>query len=109
MAPRFQPPDSAKAVGERLRLIRIAYGVVQGEKAELGQSEMARRCDIGVQAWNMAENGHNRIGIDNAMRLSRKTGVSLDYIYFGQGAGLPHALAVEIERLLETSRSGKRA
>lgn len=109
MAPRFQRPDIPKAIGERLALIRIAYGKVQGFPGEMSQSEMARRCEIGIAAWNNAETGDNRMGLDNAIKLSRKTGVSLDYIYFGQSAGLPHAIAVEIEKLLASSRSGRRA
>jgi transcriptional regulator with XRE-family HTH domain len=91
--------DSPDAIGERLRLIRRAYSALQHREKEMGQSEFARLCGIGIAAWNNAETGDNRIGIDNAMAVCRRTGVSLDFIYFGERAGLPHALAVEMERI----------
>ena len=92
-------PDSAEAIGERLRLIRIAYGTAQGHDREMSQAEVCRLTGVGRQAWNNAETGDNRIGIDNAMSIVRSIGVSLDYIYFGDRRGLPHALAVEIDKL----------
>jgi len=104
-APRL---DSPKAIGERLGLIRRAYGVLQRREREISQSEFARTCGIGISAWNNAETGDNRIGIDNAMAVVRRTGASLDFIYFGERAGLPHALAIEIERL-EKAGLAKRA
>ncbi len=41
----------------------------------------------------------HRIGLDNAMALCRATGVTLDYIYFGNSSALPYALAIEINKL----------
>jgi hypothetical protein len=35
------------------------------------------------QAWNNAETGDNLIGIANAMKLCRATGVTLGWIYRG--------------------------
>lgn len=98
--------DTARAIGERLKLVRLAYAAVQGRV--ISQSEMARLTGVGIAAWNNAETGDNRLGLDNAMKVSRTTGVSLDYIYFGERAGLPHALAVELEKL-ENPKAGKRA
>jgi transcriptional regulator with XRE-family HTH domain len=92
-------PESNAAIGTRLRSIRLAYGVMQKRERPMSQAEFARLCNIGAAAWNNAETGDNRIGIDAAMSVVRRTGVSLDYIYFGNPAGLPHALAVEIEKL----------
>jgi len=103
-----QEPDSNEEIGKRLRLIRIAYGRVQGRQREISQAEFARLCKITPSAWNNAETADNRIGIDGAMGIARRTGVSLDYIYFGERAGLPHAMAIEIERL-EAAKSAKRA
>jgi transcriptional regulator with XRE-family HTH domain len=73
----------------------------------MSQSEFARFCGIGIAAWNNAETGDNRIGLDNAIAITKRTGVSLDYIYFGQRAYVPHGLAVEIERL--ENQASKRA
>lgn len=95
------PPqsESPKAIGRRLALLRRAYSALQRRDREMSQSEFARLCGIGISAWNNAETGDNRIGIDNAMKVVRRTGVSLDFIFFDQRAGLPHALAVEIDKL----------
>lgn len=104
------PPrtDSPTAIGERLQLIRRAYSAVQHREKDMSQSEFARLCGIGIPAWNNAETGDNRIGLDNAMAVCRRTGVSLDFIYRGERAGLPHALAVAIENL-ERVDEAKRA
>lgn len=93
---KFQTP---KQIGERLRLIRIAYGRVIGMQKELGQSELARMCDFGVSAWNNSETGDARIGIDNAIKLRRVTGASLDYIYDDDASKMPHDLMRAIEAL----------
>jgi transcriptional regulator with XRE-family HTH domain len=92
-----------------MRFIRIAYGTVQGYKREMSQAEIARLCGINRQAWNNAETGDSRLGLDNAMALSRQTGVTLDYLFFGNRAGLPHLIAVEIERLEREEGTKKRA
>jgi transcriptional regulator with XRE-family HTH domain len=84
-------PDLRNEMGQRLRLTREALG--------LSQAELCRRVGISPAAWNNAETGDNRIGIDNAMLLCRTVGVTLDWIYQGHRGGLPQKLAVEIERL----------
>lgn len=94
-------PDKAAFVAERLRLIRRAYSVVQRHSPPISQSEFARLCGIGIAAWNNAETGDNRIGLDNAIALRRKTGATLDFIFCDDASGLPHFLAVEIARLQE--------
>lgn len=99
-------PDSNEAISARLVLLRRAYSIVQGYTREMSQSEFARACGIGVQAWWNAENGY-RIGLSNAMKVRTRTGVSLDFIYFDNRNGLPHAIAVAIEKIekLEKPRS----
>jgi transcriptional regulator with XRE-family HTH domain len=105
---RDSRPDSPQAIGKRLRLIRIAYGVVQGRIKELSQAEFCRLCDITTQAWNNAETGDNRIGLDSAMAVWSRTGADLNYIYGGERAGLPLTLGGVIEKL-EKGRSSKHA
>jgi len=92
-------PDSPLAIGARLRLIRLAYGVVQGRSREMSQAEFARLCGINPAAWNNAETGDNRIGIDSAKAIKRRTRVGLNYIFDGDLDDLPHSLAVEIQKL----------
>jgi transcriptional regulator with XRE-family HTH domain len=87
-----KPVDSSNEIGHRLRFTREALG--------LSQAELCRRTGISPAAWNNAETGDNRIGIDNAMSLCRATGVTLDWIFLGHRGGLPQKLAVDIERLV---------
>jgi transcriptional regulator with XRE-family HTH domain len=92
-------PESVEAIAERLRLIRLAYGRVQGYAREMSQVEFARLVEMSKAAWNNAETGDNRIGLDNAMSIYRRIGVTLEYIYFGNPRLMPHALMTEIEKL----------
>jgi transcriptional regulator with XRE-family HTH domain len=102
-------PDSIDAISDRLRLIRIAYSYAQGRDREMTQVEFSALAGISKQAWNNAETGDSRIGVDAAMAVTRRTGVPLDYIYFGNLSGLPHAIAVEIEKLERARELKKRA
>jgi transcriptional regulator with XRE-family HTH domain len=88
--------DSHQQIGERLRVTREALG--------LSQAELCRRTGIRPAAWNNAETGDNRIGIDGATALCKTTGVTLDWIFLGHRGGLPQKLAVEIERLMRKRR-----
>ncbi len=88
----------------RLRLIRLAYGIVQKREKPMGQAEFARLCGITPPALNNAETGDNRIGIDAAMSVVRHTGVGLNYIYFGNPADLPHVFAVAIEKIEKSQK-----
>ena len=101
-------PDSNEAIGARLRLIRLAYGLLQDPLHPMSQAEFSRLCGINRQAWNNAETGDNRIGLDSALAVKRRTGIGLNYIYDGDLRDLPHAIAIEIARL-ETKRPAKRA
>ena len=89
-------PDNHLEVAQRLRLTRQALG--------LSQAELCRRTGIGPAAWNNAETGDNRMGVDNAMELCRATGVTLDWIFLGHRGGLPQKLAVDIEKLMKKRR-----
>jgi hypothetical protein len=61
------------------------------------------------QAWNNAETGDNLIGIANAMKLCRATGVTLDWIYRGVRSNLPRLIANEKARARKrTARSRRR-
>jgi transcriptional regulator with XRE-family HTH domain len=95
-APR---PDSAKAVGIRLRLIRLAYGMLQGHIKPISQKDFSALCGANRQAWNNAETGDSRIGLDAALGIRKRTGVGLNYIYEGDQRDLPHAFAVAIAKL----------
>jgi hypothetical protein len=101
MASRSATESSTPAVAERLRLLR--------EALEIDQAEICRQTGIGTSAWNNAETGDNRIGVDNAMKLRKRYSIGLDYIYAGDYGVLPSELATKIGRLNAPQRGSKRA
>lgn len=82
---------TARAVGERLRLIRQAMG--------MSQAELCRTLNILPQTWNNFEKGVNRIKPPDAFKVRKLTGATSDYIYFGDTRGMPFDLMQEIERI----------
>lgn len=96
LAPRV---DSNEAIGKRLRLIRIAYGRLQGFKKEMTQAEIARRLGKERQDWHNAESGYSRIGLDFALAIFHKIGADLMFIYKDNRLLLPAALSAEIEKI----------
>jgi transcriptional regulator with XRE-family HTH domain len=64
-------------VSQRLLALREAYGY--------SQSRMASMIGVSAAAWNNWESRRKRIAIDAAMALCEKTGVTLDWIYRGEG------------------------
>ena len=104
-------PDNHLEVAQRLRLTRQALGLSQAElcrRTGIGRQAAVllwnRLTGIGPAAWNNAETGDNRMGVDNAMELCRATGVTLDWIFMGHRGGLPQKLAVDIEKLMKKRR-----
>jgi transcriptional regulator with XRE-family HTH domain len=73
-------------IGTRLKALRDALGYEARAFCEI----------IGIfeQAWNNYEHGRRRIGIDEAMKVVTKTGVSLDWIY----RGLEHTLPLYVAK-----------
>src|SRR5688572_27378580 len=85
-------PESKKAVGERLRLTRLALGFES-------QVEICRRISDEPnypQLWNNWEKGRERLSIDNAVVLVRLFRLTLDWIFLGDDSGLPFKLADRI-------------
>ena len=89
-------PDSVDAVGERLRLTREASGY-PGRK----QAEFARFVQISENAWNHYELGRRLIPPHEALKLRRKVGASLDWIYNGDQDGNSARLNTGLARLRE--------
>lgn len=77
-----------KAVGERLTQLRESYG--------MKQAEFCRWTGFSTQAWNNYERGYRLINLDQAMKLWRITGATLDWIYRGDPSGLPFRLASKL-------------
>ncbi len=92
-------------MGPRLRLIRLAYGRVQGRTRDISQAEFGRLCGISGPTWNNVEQGLNRIGIDNAIAVYQRTGAPLDYIFLGEKRHLPLDLGTEIAKIEAEAQS----
>jgi transcriptional regulator with XRE-family HTH domain len=84
-------PTTTMEVADRLRLTR--------EALRLKQAALCRMTGISTSAWNNAETGDARIGVDNAIVLCQTTGVTLDWIFRGVRAGLPHPILERIREL----------
>ena len=83
---------SNAALAARLILLREVLGYSGRGK----QAKFASWVGIPETTWNNYERGKTRIRDANLYRLIRKTGVTSDWIYFGDSGGLP----VKIARLL---------
>ncbi|CAH1671889.1 helix-turn-helix transcriptional regulator [Chelatococcus asaccharovorans] len=59
----------------------------------MAQVQFAQMVGLTQQSWNNYERGRRRIDLDQAFRLCAVTGVTLDWIYFGDRSGLPLRLA----------------
>jgi transcriptional regulator with XRE-family HTH domain len=81
----------AQEVARRLLVSRIAL--------KLTQARLCEATGISPQAWNNAQRGAARIGVDLAIRLCDETGLTLDWIYRGIRRGLPDGILEEIARL----------
>lgn len=79
------------SIARRIKLTREALG--------LSQAEICRRTGITPPAWNNYEMARGRPDLDPAFAISRVTGVSLDWIYFGTERLLPAAVVEGIRRI----------
>lgn len=87
-------PSRNIAVGKRLRLARLAFGVDS-------QGKFAEAAGLRANAYNMWETGENYPGLDNAIKLcDRHAGLSLDWIFRGKLEGMPNWLSNAIAGLM---------
>lgn len=68
-------------IGERLRATREALG--------LDQRSLCRAIDIGESAYNQYEKGARPLTIGPAIKMCRRFGLTLDWLYRGDPSGLP--------------------
>ena len=80
--------EGHRSISIRLKRTRQAFG--------LSQAKWCQLVGITPSAWNNYEYGTNRISIDQALKICRATGISLDWIYRGLRAGLPYELACKL-------------
>ena len=100
MAPRIDP-ESVAACAERLRITR--------EALKLSQAEICRQTKIHASAWNNAETGDNRLVYDNALKLCRRYGLTLDWLMRGDIRQIPAELAKKIAEVEAGGAVSKRA
>ena len=79
------------AIGERLRLTREAMG--------LSQAKFALRAGVSPIAYDQYERGKMQPAIDQAIKIRDAHGLTLDWIYLGDGSGLKAGLSDAIEKL----------
>jgi DNA-binding XRE family transcriptional regulator len=95
--------DSYEAIAARLRLLREAWGY--GDRR---QADFARWVEIRETAWNNYEKGNRLIPPHQALKLSAKTGATLNWIYGGEETDNKPVLQEKLARLRsEQARSRK--
>lgn len=81
------PDRGVAAIAARLQSARRALGY--------NQRELCALTEIATNTYNQWERGRGRPELDEAIKL-RKIGLTLDWIYLGDPAGLPHSLALKL-------------
>lgn len=69
-------------IAERLVLLRNAHN-------QPSQAAFARWVGISPQTLNNYEGAYSRLSLDAAMKITSRTRVTLDWLYFGDTGGLP--------------------
>lgn len=75
---------------------------------KLNQSSFARLIGISPPAFNNYLATARRPDIEVAIQIQAKTGATLDWLYLGERAGLPSALAQKLPDLSAPARKGER-
>ncbi len=88
MAEPPREPTRVHEVAARLRITRLAL--------KLTQRRLCQLTGLSTSAWNNAETGDSRIGVDSAILLCQATGITLDWIYRGSRVGLPTGISEAI-------------
>lgn len=92
-APSERTPQ---AIGRRLKAAR--------EALDLSQAELCRRTRIKPNTYNQWEKGA-RPQLDEAYKLVDELGYTLDFIYLGDTARLPHEIVIA---MMEPNPAGAR-
>lgn len=83
--------DSKALIGLRLRRIREHFGINES------QESFGRRFGVEKTAWSNYETGARPLPVHVADRICHNLGLSLDWIYRGNGVAIPPALLSKIE------------
>lgn len=95
--------ESREAISARLRLTRRAL--------DFNQADWCRFVGIAPNTWNQYEKATspNRISLEEALKVARKTGVGLDWIYRGEEAMLPKRVADALDRLRDEDAAPRKS
>lgn len=63
---------------------------------ELTPAELCRVIDISESRWSNYTTGDRKITLEIANKLCDEFGLTLDWIYRGNPAGLPHAIRIKL-------------
>lgn len=85
-------------VGRRIKVLRLAF--------EHSQSSLARHLNMSPNAISQMESGISRPATDVEIRLKAAFGLTIDWVRFGEMAGMPPEL---IRRIEEVSRAISKA
>lgn len=81
------------AIGRRLRALRLVLGK--------DQKHMSALAGVTPQAWSNWENGIRRPSPDQIYKLATSTGITADWVYYGDRSGLPVRIADGLSSLDE--------
>ena len=79
------PRSQIEEIAARLLAAREALGI--------GPAELCRRTGISPNTYSQWESAKGRPSLDEAMKLCRVLGYTLDWIYLGNPSGLPDRIA----------------
>lgn len=91
MAKSTPPQSEVDQIAARLKIGRTALG--------LSPADLCRLTKIRPNTYSQWENAKGRPRLDEAKLLRKHLGYTLDWIYEGDPAGLPHSLAAKIAAL----------
>ena len=83
--------NSLKAIADRLKLTREGIGI--------SAAELCRQIGCKPNRWSQYESADRKITVEVADRLCDEYGLTLDWIYRGNPAGLPHGLRMKIRQV----------
>lgn len=83
--------DTLKSLALRLKTTR--------EALDLSAADLCRQIDCKPNRWSQYEGGERKITLEVANALCDEFGLSLDWIYRGNPAQLPHALRLRMRQV----------
>ena len=82
--------DKIKLLANRIKMTR--------EALELSAAELCKTIGIKENRWSQYESGERKITLQVADLLCDEFGLTLDWIYRGNPAGLPHEFRLKLRR-----------